>query len=180
MRASPLGQKLAEATGAELDRAGRVIVDDHLRIPGHPNVFVVGDLAHREQEDGSLVPGVAPGAMQGGTYVADVIKRELRGKPTKPFRYRDKGQMATIGRARAVVDLGWFRFTGFFAWLAWLFIHLLYLVAFQNRLLVLIQWGWNYLTRGRSSRLIVGDDAHRSVEPQPAELAKSSSEATAG
>lgn len=137
-----------------LDRAGRVEVNTDLTIPGHHNVFVVGDLAHVEQ-DGSLVPGVAPAALQQGRYAADAIEARLAGEAIEPFEYRDKGNLATIGRSHAVADLGRFHFSGVFAWLLWLFVHIMYLVGFQNRLLVLTQWSWNYTTRNRSARLIV-------------------------
>ncbi|HEY8504142.1 MAG TPA: NAD(P)/FAD-dependent oxidoreductase, partial [Gemmataceae bacterium] len=141
VKASPLGKALAEATGCELDRAGRVIVEEDLTVPGHPEIFVIGDLASAKYPDGKTpLPGVAPVAMQQGRYVAGVIDKRLRGRTVHRFRYWDKGTMATIGRARAVVDLYWLRFSGFFAWLTWLFVHILYLVQFQNRLLVLTQW----------------------------------------
>jgi NADH dehydrogenase len=158
VQASPLGARLAKATGAALDRAGRVVVGPDLTLPGHPEIFVIGDLANCTQ-DGKPLPGVAPVAMQQGRYVADLIVRRLRGAAVPgPFRYRDHGSMATIGRAAAVADLGWLKLSGFPAWLAWLFIHLLYLVAFQNRFLVLSQWAWNYFTRNRAARLITGDN----------------------
>ncbi len=157
VQASPLGKALQEAAGAELDRAGRVVVGPDLTLPGHPEVFVIGDLAHCRQPDGKPLPGVAPVAMQQGRYVAQAIQARLRGETVPPFRYRDRGNMATIGRAAAVADLGWVRLSGLFAWLLWLFIHLLYVVEFENRLLVLLQWSWNYLTWNRSARLITGE-----------------------
>ena len=157
VRASPLGKALADATGAKLDRGGRVVVEKDMSVPGHPNVFVIGDLAAATYPDGKPLPGLAPVAMQEGRYVARLITRRLRGKsPPGPFKYWDKGNMATIGRASAVVDLYWWRFSGWFAWLTWLFVHIMYLIQFQNRLLVLFQWFWNYLTRNRSARLITG------------------------
>jgi NADH dehydrogenase len=156
VEASPLGQALAQATGASLDRAGRVVVLPDCSIPGFPNVFVIGDLANFSLQTGKPLPGVAQAAMQQGAYVARLIDRRLRGLGTPPFRYKDLGTMATIGRNCAVVDLGWLRFGGFFAWLIWLFVHLMSLVQFQSRVLVLIQWGWSYVTFGRSSRLITG------------------------
>jgi NADH dehydrogenase len=158
VQASPLGRALARASGAELDRAGRVVVQPDLTLPGHPEVFVIGDLAHFRDPSGQPLPGVAPVAMQQGKYVAQFIQRRLRGGDLPPFRYRDKGSLATIGRAAAVADLGWVRISGFFAWLLWLFIHILYLVQFHNRLLVLVQWAWNYLSRNRSARLITGEN----------------------
>jgi NADH dehydrogenase len=158
VQGSPLGKALAAASGVELDRSGRVVVQPELSLPGRPEVFVIGDLANYPHQTGQPLPGVAPVAMQQGRYVAEVIKRRVRGEPVPgPFRYKDRGSMATIGRAAAVADLGWARFWGLPAWLAWLFIHILYLIQFQNRLLVLIQWAWNYFTRNRSARLITGD-----------------------
>jgi len=162
VRPSPLGKKLAEATGAALDRAGRVIVQKDLSIAGQPRIFVIGDLAAATYPDGKPLPGLAPVAMQQGKYVANVIRRRVEGGAAAgPFRYWDKGNMATIGRNAAVVDLYWLRFSGRLAWFTWLFIHIMYLVQFENRLLVLLQWFWDYLTRNRSARLITGPDAAR-------------------
>jgi NADH dehydrogenase len=157
VQASPLGKKLADAAGARLDRAGRVLVEKDMTVPGRPEVFVIGDLASYSHQTGQPLPGVAQVALQQGQYVADLIGRRLRGAEPLPFHYRDPGSMATIGRAAAVVDLGWVRFDGYLAWLAWLFIHLIYLIEFQSRLLVLMQWAWNYFTRNRSARLITGE-----------------------
>jgi NADH dehydrogenase len=156
VQASALGGIVASATGAAVDRVGRVAVEPDLSVAGHPEVFVIGDLAHFSHQADKPLPGVAPVAMQQGRYVATLIVRRLRGETMPPFRYRDYGSMATIGRAEAVADLGWVRFSGFPAWLAWLFIHLIHLVQFQNRLLVLIQWAWNYFTWNRYARLITG------------------------
>jgi len=156
VQASPLGEALAKATGVALDRAGRVIVLPDCSVPGFPNLFVIGDLANFSHQGGKPLPGVAQTAMQQGAYVARLIERRLRGKGMPPFRYKDLGNMATIGRNCAVVDLGWIRFGGFFAWLIWLFVHLMSLVQFHSRVLVLFQWGWNYVTHNRSSRLITG------------------------
>lgn len=150
--ASPLGARL----GAPLDRAGRVLVEGDLSVPGHPEVFVVGDLAHVEQ-DGAQVPGVAQAAMQGGRHAARQIARDLAGKPRARFHYRNKGNLATIGRAAAVADLGWAKLSGFAAWFVWAFIHILYLIGFRNRLVVMIQWAWAYLMYQRGIRLITGD-----------------------
>ncbi len=159
VQASPLGAILARATGAPLDRAGRVIVQPDCSLPGRPEVFVIGDLANYPSPAGQPLPGVAPVAMQQGKYVADLIVRRLKGEPPrKPFRYRDRGSMATIGRAAAVADLGWIWLSGWLAWMAWLCIHLIYIVHFDNRVLVLFQWAWNYFTRGRSARLITGEE----------------------
>jgi NADH:ubiquinone reductase (H+-translocating) len=156
VQASPLGRILAEATGAAVDRAGRVDVQPDLTLPGHPEIFVIGDLAQLRDQTGKPLPGVAPVAIQQGHYAAELVQERLRGRALPPFRYRDHGNMATIGRAAAVADLHGIHLSGLLAWLAWLFIHLLYLVEFQNRLLVLLQWAWNYFTRNRSARLITG------------------------
>ena len=157
VRASGLGKKLADAVGAETDRGGRIKVSGDLSIPGHPQIFVLGDLAWFEQ-DGTALPGLCPVAMQQGWYAARVIKLRLQGKVAPPFHYMNKGIMATIGRASAVADLGFIRFGGVFAWLAWLFIHLMYLVGFRSRFVVAIQWGFQYLTFNRGARLITGKD----------------------
>jgi NADH dehydrogenase len=161
VQASPLGQILAKSTGATLDRAGRVQVQPDLTLPGHAEILVVGDMATCPGPDGKPLPGVAPVAMQQGRYAARLIAARLRGETLPPFQYHDRGSMATIGRAAAVADLGsrWLRFSGLLAWLLWLFIHLMYLVQFQSRLLVLVQWAWNYTTRSWSARLITGEPA---------------------
>jgi NADH:ubiquinone reductase (H+-translocating) len=160
-----LGGQLARAAGIELGRGGRLTVGPDMTLSGHPEVYVVGDLAYQVQ-DGKPLPAVAPVAMQQGRYAAATIKQRLAGQPTRPFRYRDQGNMATIGRSAAVVDLGWLRLTGFVGWLTWLFVHLLNLAQFENRLLVLVQWAWSYVTRGRSARLITGRRALDSVQPK--------------
>ena len=153
--ASPLGRALADATGAQTDRAGRVRVLPDLTLPGHPEIFVIGDLMTLAGKDGVPLPGVAPVAMQQGRHVARTIAARLASRPGPgPFVYHDRGSMATIGRGRAVADLGFVRFSGYVAWLAWLFIHLMYLVQFGNRVLILVQWAWSYLTWNRSARLI--------------------------
>jgi NADH dehydrogenase len=137
-----------------LDKSGRIPVNEDLSLPGHPEIFVVGDQAHFEQ-DGKALPGLAPVAMQAGRHAAENILLLTKGKPTTPFRYRDKGQMATIGRSRAVVQMGKVHFFGFFAWLTWLIVHIYYLIGFRNRLFVIFTWVWAYVTYGRSARLIV-------------------------
>jgi NADH dehydrogenase len=152
--ASPLGRKL----GVPVDRAGRVLVQPDLSIPGHKEVFVIGDLAALQDEKGKLLPGVAPVAMQQGDWVAETIARDLENQPRRNFHYHDKGSLATIGRAAAVAQFGKFEMSGYFAWLAWLFIHILFLIGFRNRLLVMIQWAWSYLTYERGARLITGSD----------------------
>ncbi|HLJ93759.1 MAG TPA: NAD(P)/FAD-dependent oxidoreductase [Gemmataceae bacterium] len=157
VQASPLGQALARAAGAELDRAGRVVVQPDLSLKGHPEIFVLGDLAHMEPSAGQLLPGVAQVAIQEGVYVARLIRARLRGQTLPPFEYKDRGNMATVGHNAAVADLGWLRLWGFLGWLLWLFIHLLYIEQYDNRFLILIQWAWSYFTRNRSARLITGE-----------------------
>lgn len=157
IQGSPLARKLVESSGAEVDRAGRLMVQSDLTLPGHPEILVVGDLAHFSHQTGQPLPGVAQVAMQQGRYAANLIQARLKGMSLPPFHYQDKGNMATIGRAAAVADLGRLRFTGLIGWLLWLFIHLLYIVQFENRLLVMLQWGWSYITRNRSARLITGE-----------------------
>jgi len=156
VQASPLAGLLARATGATTDRNGRIFVEPDLSLQGHPEIFAIGDMVHVEQ-DGALLPGIAPVAMSEGRYVARRIAAQVAGRSTKPYRYFHKGQLATIGRSAAVADLRIVRFSGFFAWLTWLFVHLLYLVEFEHRLLVLVQWAWNYFTRNRGARLITGE-----------------------
>jgi NADH:quinone reductase (non-electrogenic) len=159
VRASSLGKLIADATGAKVDRGGRVVVGPDLTIPGHPNIYVIGDMA-AATSNGQPVPGVAQGAMQEGKFAAKAIQKRLAGKTDiGTFTYWDKGSMATIGRNAAVAQVGPLQFGGFIAWLAWLFVHITYLVTFTNRILVLLQWFYNYLTRNRSARLITGDDA---------------------
>jgi NADH dehydrogenase len=143
-----------------VDRAQRVIVNKDFTIPQFPEVFVIGDMASLELSPGQILPGLAPAAMQAGQYVANTILRRLRGKAVHNFKYRDKGQMATIGKRKAVAQAGKMKLTGFIAWLAWLFIHVLYLVGFKNRLFVLSQWGWSYLFSKRGARLITDPDWH--------------------
>lgn len=160
-----LVQQLADVTRAEQDRSGRIIVDPDLSVPGYPYIFVVGDAAHfaHGQNRNEPLPGIAPVAMQEGKYVAKLITARLRGEHTGAFSYFDKGTMAVIGRNAAVADVGFLQFGGFFAWLSWIFIHIWYLIEFDNKLTVMIQWAWNYFTRKRGARLIVGKD----VIPQP-------------
>ena len=156
VRASSLGRKLAERAGAPLDRAGRVLVEPDLSVPGHPEIHVIGDLATVIQ-DGKPLPGLAPVAMQQGRYVADLLVRKLRGQAMRPFRYFDKGTLATIGRNRAVAQFGSLHVSGFPAWFLWVFVHLMYLVEFENRLLVFVEWVYNYITRNRGARLITNN-----------------------
>ena len=171
VQASFLGRVLAKATEANLDRAGRIMVEPDLSILGHPEIFVIGDLANYSHQDGKPLPGVAPVAMQQGRYVGRILAGENRRKNAGPFRYRDRGSMAIIGRASAVAHVGRFQFAGFLAWLMWLFVHLMHLVEFENRVLVLIQWGWYYFSRNRAARLITGEEATAAAlkhdQPQP-------------
>jgi NADH dehydrogenase len=156
--ASPLGKML----GVPVDRAGRVVVEPDLTITGHPEVFVVGDLAAAKlrkhdgeiKDPGKIVPGVAPAAIQMGKFAARQIRRTIDGKPREPFAYLDKGSLATIGRSHAVADFGKLHFSGYFAWLSWLFIHLFFLIGFRNRILVMMEWAWAYITYKSSARLI--------------------------
>ena len=153
---SPLGRMLSESAGAKFDKAGRVVVEPDLTLAGHPEIFVIGDLANFSHQTGAPLPGVAQPAIQAGRYVARVIESRLRGKSVKPFHYQDKGNLATLGRGAAIADINGLHLSGLPAWLIWIFIHLLYIVEFQNRLLVFIQWGWFYFTYDRSARLITG------------------------
>jgi NADH dehydrogenase len=151
--ASPVGATL----GVPIDRAGRVLVNPDLTIPDHPDLFVIGDLASLPGSDGRPLPGVAQVAIQMGKHAARNIRHAMRHQPYAPFAYRDLGNMATIGRASAIADFGWWRLSGWFAWLAWLFIHIVNLIGFRNRAVVLVQWAWAYFTYQRSVRLITGD-----------------------
>jgi NADH:ubiquinone reductase (H+-translocating) len=150
------GNKLAERTKAETDRGGRIKVRRDLTVPNYPDIFVIGDLAHATDEEGKPLPGVAQVAIQGGAYVAEVIRKRLAGKEPPPFHYRNKGDLAVIGRAAAVANIFGLHVSGLPAWVIWLFIHLIYIVEFQSRLLVFIQWGFEYLTFNRGARLITG------------------------
>lgn len=166
--ASPLGKML----GVETDRAGRVPVNKDLTIPNRKNVFVIGDMVSLMQDNGKPVPGVAPAAMQMADLAAENILRDIRGLFYHDFKYWDKGSMATIGRSRAIAEAGRFKMSGFIAWLAWLFVHLISLIGFRNRLWVLTEWFWAYLTRERAARLITGDaeelqDALKFLEAKP-------------
>jgi NADH dehydrogenase len=155
VKASPLGR----TTGADVDRQGRVAVQPDLSVKAHPNVFVAGDLAVFTHQTGAPLPGTAPVAMQQGRHVGQTILRDLQGRPRQPFHFVDKGQMATIGRSRAITQIGALRFSGFTAWLIWLAVHIYYLAGFKNRLFVVLQWAWSYLTFSRGARLIVDKHA---------------------
>ncbi len=164
--ASPLAAMLAEASGAPLDRAGRIGVEPDLTLAGRPEVFALGDMVALAGPRGGPLPGVAPVAMQQGRFAASVVRDRLAGRaPAAAFRYRDKGSLATIGRARGVAEFGPVRLAGPLAWLAWLGVHVAYLVGFQNRVLVLTRWSFSFLTRGRGSRLI-GREATPAGEPE--------------
>ncbi len=169
--ASPLGKKL----GAPIDRSGRVLVNGDLSLPQHPEVFVIGDLASLKDAQGNPLPGVAPVALREGRAVAKTIARDLQNLPRKDFHYLDKGSLATIGRAAAIAQFGKLHVSGYFAWLAWLFVHIFFLIGFRNRLIVMIQWAWSYVTYERGARLITGDttlpgwtESEKEQEPQPA------------
>ena len=167
--ASPLGKAL----GAQIDKAGRVLVEPDLTVPGFNNIFVIGDMVWLLQASGEPVPGVSPAAMQMGTATAANILRDLKGEPRENFSYVNKGTMATIGRTKAIAEAAGFKFKGFIAWLMWLFLHVFFLIGFRNRFAVLFEWFWAYLTRERSARLITGDademrDATRFLDARPA------------
>ncbi len=165
VQASPMGKVLAERAGATLDRAGRVMVDADLSVPGHANIFVVGDLAHFAHQGDAPLPGVAPVATQEGKYVAQKICAQLAGKAIAPFTYKEVGSLAVIGQNAAVVDLGFIKFSGPLAWFVWIFAHIYYLIEFDNKMVVLMQWGWNYFTRQRGARLITESEAISLVPP---------------
>lgn len=166
--ASSLGGEL----GAETDKAGRVLVNNDLSVPNQKNIFVIGDMANLKRENGEIVPGVAPAAIQMAQTACKNILHDLKSEPREDFKYWDKGSMATIGKNRAIVEAGRFKMTGFLAWLAWLFIHVISLIGFRNRIWVLSEWFWAYISRERSARLITGDadelqDALRFLEAEP-------------
>lgn len=159
VQGSPMGNVLAQRTGVECDRSGRVMVEPDLSIKGHKNIFVVGDLANFSHQNGQPLPGVAPVAKQEGEYVARLIQKRLRGKTMRPFRYTDYGSLAMIAQNAAVVDLGSIKLKGFSAWMFWLLIHIYFLIEFDTKVVVMIQWAWNYLTNKRGSRLITGKES---------------------
>jgi NADH dehydrogenase len=166
VHASPFGEAIARRTGIALDKGGRVPVGPDCAIPGHSEIFIIGDLAHFEQ-DGKTLPGVSPVAMQQGRYVSRAIVKRLRGQPLKPFHYFNKGSLAVIGRAAAVADFGKLGFSGILAWLLWLFVHIMYLVEFSNRVLVFVHWGFLYLTFNRGARLITQTEPRASASGRP-------------
>jgi NADH:ubiquinone reductase (H+-translocating) len=161
VKASPLGKMIADATGATIDKGGRVVVQPDLTVSGNPSIFVIGDMA-AATSNGKPVPGVAQGALQEGKFAARAIRSRVAGKTDfGSFTFWDKGNMATIGRNAAVAEIGFLKFNGFLAWLAWLFVHIAYLINFSNRVMVMFQWFWNYITRNRSARLITGTEDDR-------------------
>ncbi|MGB7213146.1 MAG: NAD(P)/FAD-dependent oxidoreductase [Gemmatimonadales bacterium] len=160
--ASPLTRSL----DAPLDRQGRVLVTPECTVPGHPDLFVLGDAAAFEHQGGATLPGICPVAIQMGNYAARAIIQDLTGRSRPPFHYLDKGQLAVIGRGRAVADIRRFGFHGFSAWLAWIFVHIFFLIGFRNRVLVMLQWGWSYFTYGLGARLIYGEASARPPEPR--------------
>jgi NADH:ubiquinone reductase (H+-translocating) len=159
VKASAMGKVLAEHTGVELDRVGRVMVESDLSIKGYPQIFVLGDLANFTKPDGKPLAGVAPVATQEGKYVANLIAKRLVGESLPAFEYNDAGSLSVIGRNSAVADFGKVKISGFFAWLIWIFVHIYYLIEFDNKLVVFIQWTWSYFTRKRGARLITGDES---------------------
>jgi NADH dehydrogenase len=160
------GTGLARDLPVSLDQQGRVPVEPDLTVAQHPEIYVIGDLAAFAHQTGKPLPGVAPVAIQEGRHAAENIGRSVRGEPRHPFRYRDKGSLATIGRAAAVADFGRVRLSGFLAWIVWVFVHIAYLIGFENRVLVLVQWAWMYFTHSRSARLITGDIEELLGNPQ--------------
>ncbi|MDH6097672.1 NAD(P)/FAD-dependent oxidoreductase [Anabaenopsis sp. FSS-46] len=165
VQGSSMGKVLAERTGVECDPSGRVIVEPDLSVKGYKNIFVVGDLANFSHQTGKPLPGVAPVATQQGEYVAGLIQGRLQGYTLPQFHYNDVGSLAMIGQNLAVVDLGLIKLTGFIAWVFWLIIHIYFLIEFDTKLVVVIQWAWNYITRNRRSRLITGREAFLEVKP---------------
>jgi NADH:ubiquinone reductase (H+-translocating) len=166
VQASGMGKILAESTGASLDRVGRVMVEPDLTIADYPNIFVIGDLCHYAHQGDSPLPGVAPVAMQEGLFVAKLLQAKLNGQPLPKFKYKDVGNLAVIGHNQAVIDLKFAKLTGPLAWFAWVFVHIYYLIEFDNKVIVLLQWSWNYVTRKRGARLITGKDSL--VQPEAA------------
>lgn len=157
VKASKMGKILEEHAEASLDRTGRVIVEPDLSLSHYPEIFVVGDLAHFAHQGERPLPGIAPVAMQQGEYIARNLPKKLKGETIPSFKYIDRGNLAVIGQNSAVVDLGFMKLTGFIAWLVWVWAHIYYLIEFDNKLVVMVQWGWNYFTRGRGARLITGE-----------------------
>jgi NADH dehydrogenase len=182
--ASSFARKVAEAAGASTDKNGRVLVEPDLTVPGHPEIFVVGDAAVQPWKDDQPTPGVAQGGIQGGSYAARVIRRRILGRPYEPYRYSNHGDVAVIGRLSGVTNIPWMgpfgRQGGFTAWLLWLGIHIAYLIGFTNRIVVLVRWAWSFVTHGRGTRLITGADLLPPIEePEPPVIGPSEEEAAA-
>ena len=185
VQAARFTRRLAKSANAPMDRSGRIIVEKDLTLPGHPEIFVIGDAANYMHGTERPLPGVAPVAIQQGKFVAKLINARLQGKPLPEFKYHDLGSLATIGRSKAVADFGWLKISGLVAWVLWLFIHLMNLVSFRNRLLVLMQWGWSYISYDRAARLITGmptpaqnpQDPHTTVAA-PVPVTESTTETT--
>ena len=164
MKASGMSKILAERTEAELDRSGRIIVSPDFKLPGYENIFAIGDLAHYAHQNEKPLPGIAPVAMQEGQYVARLITSGVKGETIAPFYYFDSGSLAVIGKHEAVVDLGFIKLSGFLAWCVWMFIHVFYLLEFDNKLIVMIQWAWNYFTFSKGARLITTPGEHPTIQ----------------
>ncbi|MDJ0717823.1 MAG: NAD(P)/FAD-dependent oxidoreductase [Prochloraceae cyanobacterium] len=164
MKASGMSKILAERTGVQIDRSGRIIVAKDFKLPGYDNIFAIGDLAHYAHQDNKPLPGIAPVAMQEGQYVARLITSNIKGETIRPFYYFDSGSLAVIGKHEAVVDLGFIKLSGFLAWCVWMFIHVFYLLEFDNKLIVMIQWAWNYFTFSKGARLITTPAEHPTIQ----------------
>jgi NADH:ubiquinone reductase (H+-translocating) len=169
VKASAMGKTLAQKTGVELDRVGRVMVEPDMSIANYPNIFVIGDLANFSHQGDKPLPGVAPVAMDQGKYVAKLIEKRLQGNTIEAFSYVDKGSLAVIGQNAAVANIAGFKLSGIIAWFIWIFAHIYYLIEFDNKLIVTIQWGWNYITRGRGARLITGEGLSKKEEQNATE-----------
>ena len=170
--ASSFARTVARSAGAETDRSGRVVVGENLSLPGHPEIFVIGDAAVMHWTDAKNVPGVAQGAIQSGKYVGKLVRRRLSGESMPPFAYSDRGDVAIIGRLKGVTSIPWLgrlgRTSGLVAWMLWLTIHIAYLIGFANRIVVVTRWGWSFVTHGRGSRLITGQPLLPEIgEPEP-------------
>ncbi|MDS3861395.1 NAD(P)/FAD-dependent oxidoreductase [Thermosynechococcaceae cyanobacterium BACA0444] len=167
VKASGLGRVLAEATGASLDRVGRVIVEPDLSLPNYPNIYVIGDLAHYAHQTGNPLPGIAPVAIQEGEFLAKYLQAKVQGEALPAFSYSDSGNLAVIGQNEAVVNLWGLKLTGPLAWLIWVFAHIYYLIEFDHKLVVMTQWAWSYFTRNRGARLITGEDGRVNQDMEP-------------
>lgn len=175
MKASPMSNILAERTDAPTDRSGRLIVEPDLSLPNQPHIFAIGDMANYSHQGEDPLPGLAAVAMQQGNYVAKLILAQTQSRALPTFHYQDKGQMSIIGRNSAVAAVGSWEFSGFVAWLAWIFVHIYYLIGFDNKIVVLLQWAWNYFTYGRGACLITNETSFELVQPPPENQLQSSS-----